>query len=59
MLALSRTEGQEIVIDAGGQRITVRVIRGGHNVRLGFDAPDDVRILRAELLQPDSHEEEK
>ncbi len=47
MLVLSRSEGQTIVID-GNIRLTVVRIRGGQ-VRLSFDAPDDVRIDREEI----------
>jgi carbon storage regulator CsrA len=47
MLVLSRKVDETVIIDG---RIVVRVvaIRGG-KVRLGFDAPQDVRIVRAEL----------
>ena len=46
MLALSRRPGEKVVI--GGVTLTVVEVRGGW-VRLAFDAPDQVRILRAEL----------
>lgn len=47
MLVLSRKPGEKLVI---GNDITVKVVEiKGNRVRLGFDAPDDVRILRAEL----------
>lgn len=50
MLVLSRKASQSIVI---GGRITVTVvaIRGGQ-VRLGIEAPDEVRVLRQELIRP-------
>ena len=48
MLVLSRKPGEKVVI---GTRITVTEMRViGNKVRLAFDAPDQVRILRAELL---------
>ena len=48
MLVLSRKPGEKVVIGGG---ITVTVVRVlGDKVRLAFDAPDQVRILRAELL---------
>jgi carbon storage regulator len=47
MLALSRKPGEKVVI---GNSITVTVVSvTGNKVRLAFDAPDQVRILRAEL----------
>jgi carbon storage regulator len=47
MLVLSRKTGQKVVI---GHGITVTVVEiDGNRVRLAVDAPDRVRILRAEL----------
>jgi len=47
MLVLSRKVGEEIVI-ADNIRVTVVAIRG-NQVRLGFSAPDNIPIQRAEL----------
>ena len=48
MLVLTRKTGEKVVIGGG---ITVTVVEvQGNRVRLAFDAPDQVRILRAELL---------
>ncbi len=47
MLVLTRNVGETIVID-GGIRVTVVSIQGG-KVRLGVDAPDDVRVDREEV----------
>lgn len=48
MLTLSRKTGEEILI---GNKISVRVVScGGSRVRLAFDVPDDVRVLRKEVL---------
>jgi len=47
MLVLSRKIGEEVVID-GHIRVTVCRI-DGHQVRLGFHAPPEVHIKRAEL----------
>jgi len=47
MLALSRKPGEKVVI-GDGITLTVVKVRGGR-VWLAFDAPDQVRILRAEL----------
>ena len=47
MLVLSRKPGEKVVI---GNGITLTVVEvGGGRVRLAFDAPDQVRILRGEL----------
>ena len=48
MLVLSRKSGEKVVIDGGITVIVMSVL--GNKVRLAFDAPDQVRILRAELL---------
>jgi carbon storage regulator CsrA len=47
MLVLSRKPG-ETIVTSNGITVTVAEIKG-NRVRLAFDAPDDVRILRAEL----------
>jgi carbon storage regulator len=51
MLILTRKVGETIRI---GESVTVRVleVRGGQ-VRLGLDAPSDVRILREEIYRPE------
>jgi carbon storage regulator len=47
MLVLSRKPGEKVVI---GSKIKVTVVEvKGNRVRLAFEAPDQVRILRAEL----------
>jgi carbon storage regulator len=47
MLVLSRKPGEQVVL-GNGITLTVVEVRGDR-VRLAFDAPDQVRILRAEL----------
>jgi carbon storage regulator CsrA len=48
MLVLSRKPGEKIHV---GSTITITVVHvRGNQVRLGIDAPDQVRILRAELV---------
>ena len=47
MLVLTRKPGEKVVIDSG-VTVTVAEVRGD-KVRLAFEAPDQVRILRAEL----------
>jgi carbon storage regulator len=47
MLVLSRKLGEELVI---ADNIRVKVIAvNGRRVTLGIEAPDDVRVLRAEI----------
>jgi carbon storage regulator len=56
MLVLSRKPGEKVVL---GDGITLTVVEvQGNRIRLAFDAPDQVRILRAELacLQDDFRE---
>ena len=49
MLVLSRKLGETLVI---GDNITVKVIHvQGNAVRLGIEAPRDVSVHRAEILQ--------
>jgi carbon storage regulator len=48
MLVLSRKQSESIQIDAD-IRVTVVSI-GRERVKLGFSAPDDVRIVRRELI---------
>lgn len=48
MLVLGRRTDEAILIDGG---ILIRVVKViGDKVRLGIEAPDGVRILRAELI---------
>ena len=49
MLVLSRLEGQVITI-GDNIRVTIVEVRGD-KVRVGIDAPRDVQVLRAELLE--------
>ena len=49
MLILTRGEGQVITI-GDNIRVTIVEVRGG-KVRVGIDAPRDVQVMRAELLE--------
>jgi carbon storage regulator len=53
MLILTRRLGESIIIETpAGERIQVTVLGvKGNQVRIGTDAPDDVTILREELLE--------
>jgi len=50
MLVLSRKGGEQIVVPNCGLTVTVLAIEG-NKVRLGFTAPDDVAVHRAEVWQ--------
>ncbi len=52
MLILIRRPGESIIIETpAGERITVTVLGvKGNQVRIGTDAPDDISIMREELL---------
>lgn len=50
MLVLTRRVGEEIVI---GGNIRVKIIsQDGRKFRIGVDAPRDVNVVRAELVDP-------
>ena len=55
MLVLSRNRGESVVID-GVITITVLRVDGG-KVKLGFEAPQHVRILRKEVSPRDEEEQ--
>lgn len=57
MLILSRKAGDSVLID-GGVRIVVLGVEGS-SVRLGIDAPTDVRVLRGEILKQVERENER
>lgn len=52
MLVLSRKTGESIQIGSDIRVIVVSVSNG--RVKLGFEAPDDVRILRSEVKDRDA-----
>lgn len=55
MLVLTRKKSEMIRI---GQDIVIKVIRTGRgSVKIGIQAPEHVRVLRAELCEDDSEEE--
>lgn len=48
MLVLTRKEAETICI---GENIVIRVTRiGGTSVKIGIEAPDNVKVLRGELV---------
>lgn len=51
MLVLSRKLNERIVV---GGSVVVTVVRiSGDKVRLGIDAPGDVRVIRDEVVDPE------
>ena len=52
MLILTRRPGESIIIELPtGERVQVTVLRAkGSQVRIGTAAPDDIAIVREELL---------
>jgi carbon storage regulator CsrA len=52
MLALTRKQEQEVFLFVGKIKITCKVLHLDDNrVRLGFDAPPEVTILRSEIYE--------
>jgi carbon storage regulator CsrA len=52
-LALTRTEGQAIILAVDSREIRVEIARiRGNEVRLAVTAPDDVAIWREEAIRP-------
>ncbi|MGA0038505.1 MAG: carbon storage regulator [Pirellulales bacterium] len=52
MLVLSRKQGQQIVV---GSSVVVTIVRvSGDKVRIGIEAPDEMRVLRGELQPHDN-----
>jgi carbon storage regulator CsrA len=50
-LVLTRSESQAVVLAVDGRRIRIEVARIDRGeVRLAFDAPDDVAIWREEMV---------
>lgn len=52
MLALSRKQEQEVFLFVGKIKITCKVLYlDNQRVRLGWDAPQEVKILRSEVYE--------
>lgn len=57
MLILSRKKNEQIVI---ADNITVTVLEiDGDKIKLGIDAPNDVRVFRKELIEEVKHTNEE
>lgn len=51
MLVLSRKKNEDIIIGEGAQKVVVKVVDIiGDRVKLGFLAPDGLRIMRTEIV---------
>lgn len=57
MLVISRKQGQQIEI-GDDVRIVVLQIRPG-SVRIGIQAPDSVKVMRSELVERNSDDEDR
>lgn len=54
MLVLTRKPNEAVILKHGDVEIRVVLMElGMTRVRLGFDAPKDVEIMREELVQPE------
>jgi len=53
MLVLSRKPGEKV--NVGDITVTVVAVRGGR-VKLGFEGPAEVRVLRTELVEKKDEE---
>jgi len=51
MLVLTRNPGESVILD-GGIKITVIEFQNGNpnQIKIGIEAPDDVNIVREELI---------
>lgn len=61
MLVLSAGKGQRIIFDLpDGQQMVVFVteFRNNNKVRLGIDAPQNIRILREKIWKENNHGKE-
>ena len=47
MLVITRREGESFII---GDNIEVVILKAGSQVRIGINAPQDIQILRTELI---------
>ena len=55
MLVLSRKQQEEILI---GENVKITVLKvKGNTVRLGIEAPRDIKVIRGELPRDDSNEQ--
>ena len=56
MLGITRKQGEAVVLSQDGKTlatITIKEARSGR-IRILFDCPNDVRVVRAELLRKEA-----
>jgi carbon storage regulator len=54
MLVLTRTKNESVQVELDGREVTVKILGvDGGKVRIGFEAPEEVRILRTEIIDRD------
>jgi carbon storage regulator len=61
MLVLTRKDGQSLVLtdETTGLSIRVTVVRiNGHTVKLGVEAPEQITVLRDELVERDDERDD-
>lgn len=46
MLVLTRRQGEKIIL---GDDVVLTIIRDGRNIRIGIEAPNHLRVVRAEI----------
>jgi carbon storage regulator CsrA len=49
MLVVTRKPNEAVIITAGGERITIRVVAADGKVRLGVEAPKSIIVNREEV----------
>lgn len=58
MLVLSRRPGEEIILPELNIKISIMDIRNG-KVRVGIDAPKEIKIYRSEVLERINQKDDK
>ena len=54
MLALTRREGEAVILTLDGKTISVELHQiEGNQARIAIDAPAEVKVVREELLESD------
>lgn len=53
MLVLTRKEGQSVQLEVNGLMIVMKVFEVDGKVRIGFEAPPEVKIMRTEIVDRD------
>jgi sRNA-binding carbon storage regulator CsrA len=53
MLKINRRKGERLrIVARGGEEIWIQVLRSGEITGIGIEAPDDVHVMREELIVP-------